>query len=137
MAVKVEGRSGWLGYRLCVDGWKGRESTGCRDTPGNRARLERKAAAMSDEMADGRFDYLRWFPDGNRAAQGAAGTGPVQRGGARPTAQVLLGEGSALLPVRLHDVLHRDPHRRGGWPPLGRRRPTAWKARGAGVSDTR
>jgi integrase len=68
MAVKIEARNGWLCYRVYYDGWKGRESTGCRATTKNRERLERKAQAMSDLMAEGRFDYLAWFPDGNRAA---------------------------------------------------------------------
>src|SRR5262249_8996244 len=67
MAVKVEERNGWLCYRIYFDGWKGRESTRCRATEKNRARLERKAQVMSDLMAEGRFAYLDWFPDGNRA----------------------------------------------------------------------
>src|SRR5437016_7682521 len=68
MAVKVEERNGWFCYRICFDGWKGRESTGCRATAKNRERLERKAQLMSDLMAEDRFDYVKWFPDGNRAA---------------------------------------------------------------------
>jgi integrase len=68
MAVKVETRGGWLCYRVYFDGWKSRESTGCRATPKNRERLERKAQVMSDLMAEGRFNYLEWFPNGNRAA---------------------------------------------------------------------
>jgi len=52
---------GFLCYRTCFDGWKGRESTGCKATARNRAKLERKAAVMSDLMAEGRFDYLEWF----------------------------------------------------------------------------
>src|SRR5438034_7947128 len=68
MAVKVEERNGWLCYRICFDGWKGRESTSCRATAKNRERLERKARVMTDLMVEGRFNYTEWFPDGNRAA---------------------------------------------------------------------
>lgn len=69
MAVSVASRGGRLEYRLYFQGDKWREGTGLRDTPGNRTKLDRKAATMSDLMADGRFDYLQWFPDGNRASK--------------------------------------------------------------------
>lgn len=77
MAAKIEVRNGRLGYRLYCDGWESREPTGLRDTPKNRERLGRKAAAMSDEMAEGRFDYLRWFPNGTRAALHRAAPPPA------------------------------------------------------------
>ena len=38
MAVKIEERNGWLCYRICFDGWKSRESTGCRTMARNRER---------------------------------------------------------------------------------------------------
>lgn len=77
MAVKVEERNGWLCYRVYFDGWKGRESTGCRATKANRQRVERKAGVMSDLMAEGQFDYLKWFPNGNRAASYRPAPPPV------------------------------------------------------------
>jgi integrase len=49
--------------------WNGREShegTGLRDTPKNRAALEARASVITDEMRVGTFDYLRWFPEGNK-----------------------------------------------------------------------
>jgi integrase len=67
MSVKVEERSGWLCYRIYFDGWKGRESTRCRATAKNREKIQRRAQMMSDLMAEGRFNYLEWFPEGNRA----------------------------------------------------------------------
>ena len=67
MAVKVETRNGRLGYRLYMDGWESREPTKLRATNRNREKLERKAQLMSELMAEERFSYLEWFPDGNRA----------------------------------------------------------------------
>jgi len=69
MAVTVQERSGRLTYRLYLDGRESREPTGLRATPKNRERLERKAQVMSDLMTEGRFEYLKWFPDGNLAHQ--------------------------------------------------------------------
>jgi integrase len=67
MAVAVEQRGDFLCYRICFDGWKARESTGCKATARNRKKLEAKAAAMSELMAEGRFNYLEWFPTGTQA----------------------------------------------------------------------
>ena len=60
-------RHGRLGYRLFVNGRDHHEGTGLADTASNRAKLERRAEAMRDEIAAGTFDYLRWFPNGNGA----------------------------------------------------------------------
>jgi len=67
MAVTVQERSGRLTYRVYIDGHESREPTGLRATPRNRDKLERKARVMSDLLEEGRFDYLKWFPDGNLA----------------------------------------------------------------------
>src|SRR5947199_5543333 len=67
MACLIRCRRGRLVYRLRWDANESQEGTGLRDTPTNRARLGRKAAAITDEMAEGRFDYLRWFPNGNKS----------------------------------------------------------------------
>jgi integrase len=40
-----------------------------KDTPANRERAELRAKIISEEMEAGTFDYLRWFPNGNRAAE--------------------------------------------------------------------
>jgi Arm domain-containing DNA-binding protein len=60
-------RHGYLAYRLYWRNMTSWEGTGLRDTLKNREKLERKAAAISDEIADDTFDYLRWFPSGNKA----------------------------------------------------------------------
>jgi integrase len=64
--VKVN-RHGRLAYRLYVNGRDHHEGTGLADTAANRAKLERRAEAMRDEIESGTFDYLRWFPNGNGA----------------------------------------------------------------------
>lgn len=43
------------------------EGTGLRDTPENRRLVEARALLINAEIAAGRFDYLRHFPEGNRA----------------------------------------------------------------------
>jgi integrase len=44
------------------------ETTTLHDTPENRAALSKQAAIIGAEIAGDRFDYLRWFPNGTRAA---------------------------------------------------------------------
>ncbi len=44
------------------------ETTTLRDTPQNRAVLSKQAALIGAEIAADRFDYLRWFPNGTKAA---------------------------------------------------------------------
>jgi integrase len=60
-------RHGYLCFRLYFDGLESHEGTAWRDTPENRAKVERRAAVINDEMERGEFDYLRWFPEGNQA----------------------------------------------------------------------
>ena len=45
------------------------EATALRDTPENRARVERQAEMIGAEIRGGAFEYLKWFPNGNRAAE--------------------------------------------------------------------
>ncbi len=45
------------------------EATALRDTPEDRARVERQAEMIGAEIRGGAFDYLKWFPNGNRAAE--------------------------------------------------------------------
>ena len=55
--------------------WQGREwqervtnrGKPVKDTPLNRKRVEARALIINEEMEAGKFDYLRWFPEGNRA----------------------------------------------------------------------
>ena len=59
-------RHGYLAYRLRWAGHESHEGTGLRDTPKNRATLEARACVIADEIRAGTFDYLRWFPEGNK-----------------------------------------------------------------------
>src|SRR5215472_15444652 len=67
-SVKVN-RHGYLAFRLYWDGHESWEGTGLTDTPRNRKRVEARAELMNEEMETGTFDYLRWFPEGNKAQQ--------------------------------------------------------------------
>lgn len=76
-------RSGLLRFRFRAPGPDGvpkrfAEATALTDSADNRARLERQAAVIAAEVRAGTFDYLKWFPHGNRANVFAAGT-PVRR----------------------------------------------------------
>jgi len=44
------------------------EGTNLKDTPAKRARLVADVACIRAEIDAKRFDYLRWFPSGNKAA---------------------------------------------------------------------
>ena len=68
MACKVKvNQHGFLAFRLywnCHESWEGTE---WRDTPKNRERAEARAVLISEQMDNGSFDYLKWFPEGNKA----------------------------------------------------------------------
>ena len=69
MACKIKSnRHGNLAFKLRWNGIKSWEGTELKDTPENRAELEPLAKVISREMREGRFDYLHYFPDGNKAA---------------------------------------------------------------------
>jgi hypothetical protein len=40
-----------------------------KDTPKNRTRAEARAVLISDHIDNGTFDYLKWFPEGNKAPE--------------------------------------------------------------------
>src|SRR4051794_40592777 len=62
------------------------EATALLDTPDNRARVAREAELIGAEIRAGVFDYLKWFPNGNRAAEFLAASGqPDTRRAATPT----------------------------------------------------
>src|SRR5437868_5727558 len=44
------------------------EATALPDTPANRERVNRQAELIGAEIRADTFDYLDWFPNGNRAA---------------------------------------------------------------------
>ncbi len=57
-------------FRAALPGGRVRyfsEATSLTDTPANRARVQQQAEIIGAEIRAGLFDYLRWFPNGNRA----------------------------------------------------------------------
>ena len=80
MACKVKtNRHGNLAFRFY---WNGREfwqGTGWQDTAKNRAKAEGRALEITDEIDAGTFNYLKWFPKGNKAHEfGAKQSAPVE-----------------------------------------------------------
>lgn len=70
MACKVKvNRHGYLAFRLYWDGNESWEGTAWKETPKNRMKAEARAVLISEHMENGAFDYLKWFPEGNRAEQ--------------------------------------------------------------------
>jgi integrase len=68
MGIKVKAnRHGFLAFRLYWNNLESWEGTGLRDTPANRKLLEAQAVLINHEIDKGTFDYLKWFPNGNRA----------------------------------------------------------------------
>src|SRR5262245_3458575 len=63
--VKVN-RHGYLAFRLYWNGIKSWEGTGLKDNAKNRQRVEARAVLISEEMERDNFDYLKWFPNGNK-----------------------------------------------------------------------
>jgi len=60
-------RHGFLALQVFWRGLRTWEGTGLRDMPENRRLVEAKALLMNAEMDAGTFDYLRFFPKGNKA----------------------------------------------------------------------
>jgi hypothetical protein len=74
---KIRGRNvgckvnqhGFLAFHLFWNKNRSWEGTGLRDTLENRRLVEAKAVLIGREIKKGTFDYLKWFPEGNRAEQ--------------------------------------------------------------------
>ena len=62
-------RHGYLAFRLRFEGLESHEGTKLKATPENRRKAEARARVIDQEIRDGAFDYLRWFPMGNLAAR--------------------------------------------------------------------
>ena len=60
-------RVGNLAYQLFFNRIRTWEGTKLKDTADNRRLLEARAVLISHEIKTGTFDYLKWFPNGNRA----------------------------------------------------------------------
>src|ERR1051325_4819278 len=68
MACNVKtNRHGYLAFRLYWNGMESWEGTGLKDTPKNRAKVEKIARLITAEMEAGEFDYIKRFEDGNKA----------------------------------------------------------------------
>jgi integrase len=70
MACKVKRAKGGahLGLRLFWNGLRSWETTKLEDTPENRKLLNAQAVIISHEIKKGTFDYLKHFPNGNKAS---------------------------------------------------------------------
>jgi Arm DNA-binding domain/Phage integrase SAM-like domain len=66
--IKVN-RHGFLAFRLFWNKQRSWEGTGLRDTSDNRKLVEAKAVLIGRDIQAGQFDYLKWFPEGNRAEE--------------------------------------------------------------------
>jgi integrase len=62
-------RHGYLAFRLYFEGLESHEGTKLKATQDNRRKAEARARVIDQEIRDGTFDYLRWFPRGNLAAR--------------------------------------------------------------------
>ncbi len=69
MSCKVKRAKGGrhLGLRLMWNGIRSWETTRLEETPENRDFLEAQAKIISHEIKHGTFDYLKHFPNGNKA----------------------------------------------------------------------
>jgi hypothetical protein len=45
------------------------EGTKLKDTPANRLKVEARVRSIDQEIREGVFDYIRWFPMGNLASR--------------------------------------------------------------------
>ncbi len=62
------------------------EATALRYTPENRDRMMRQAEMIGAEIRGGAFDYLKWFPSANRAAEYLVANGaPPQQAKVAPS----------------------------------------------------
>jgi integrase len=68
MACRVKvNRHAFLAFRLFWNRIRSWEGTGLKDTPEHRKLVEAQAILISQEIEHGTFDYLKWFPHGNKA----------------------------------------------------------------------
>jgi integrase len=65
--IVKKNRHGNLAFRLYWNGVESWEGTGLKDNAKNRQRMEARSVLISEEMEKGTFDYLKWFPNGNKA----------------------------------------------------------------------
>jgi integrase len=61
-------RHGFLAFQLRWNGLRSWEGTRLQDTAANRTRLQKVVRLIDAEIKAGSFEYLRFFPNGNKAA---------------------------------------------------------------------
>lgn len=69
MAVRVIGNILYIEFRMTLPNGKRvvvDESSGLKDNPRNRKRVEDKDKAIKYHLKNGTFDYLKFFPDGSK-----------------------------------------------------------------------
>src|SRR5262249_1257729 len=62
-------QDGCLAFRLSFAGLESSEATLLPATAENRRHARDRARVIEQEMSDGTFDYLRWFPEGSLASR--------------------------------------------------------------------
>ena len=68
MACKVEvNQHGYLRFRLYWNGREDSQGTDWKATEKNLIKAHGRALEISEQMKAGTFNYLKWFPNGNRA----------------------------------------------------------------------
>ncbi len=68
MGCKVKVNSaGYLAFRLFWNRIRSWEGTHFKDTAENRRLVQARSILIEAEMKAGIFNYLKWFPHGNRA----------------------------------------------------------------------
>ena len=80
------------------------EATALPDTPENGRELERIARQIAAELRAGKFSYLEWFPNGNRAAEFLHSASIVDAAPAPPPPTIGLYYASWIARKQLPDV---------------------------------
>lgn len=68
-SIQVRKETGTLIIDFYFRGQRCREQTALADTPANRKRLGKVLASIEEEIAQGKFDYRRFFPSSKNAAK--------------------------------------------------------------------
>lgn len=68
-SIQVRKETGTLIIDFYFRGQRCREQTALADTPVNRKRLGKVLASIEEEIAQGKFDYRRFFPSSKNAVK--------------------------------------------------------------------
>jgi len=67
MGCKIKKVGGYLHFRIFWNRLRIWQRSGLEDTPENLERVNAAARLIAQEIKDGCFDYMKWFPKGNKA----------------------------------------------------------------------